>query len=1193
MATTHQTPARRSGAPTRQAAQPPTRRTTARPTPADLQRRLGNRGMAAVLGKSPTAPTGTTPRSLEGSVSKVTPPSAAPADRTGAPAPAAAMAAQPSPEAASETAPTALTTAETVGPGRTAPAMPASSAEHPAPSQSVIAAPDAAPTPASEPTPSPDEAVAPAVQAVIQRASRAAVHTPAPTAVAAAQAAAKQPSTEQQRSAAENTMGQLDAAQQQTQDFDRASFRDTLRKAIDAAVRQPTTEDEAKEVIATGGQKASQAMQGTLTTQTHAATGPLQDPAAAEAGPDPTTAQPAVPLVTEPVGTPPEPVSPAPVVPAPLPPERLDYSGHRGTTDAAMVEAGLTNDQLARGNEPEFAQTLQARSEAETHEAQIAPTYRAEEDARRETATGQAQEALTGGLMSVHQARSAAIGTVAQQQAGTQTKDEAKRQRITETIDRIKNQTRADVEQILLGMETEASRLFGDGLAAAEKAYDQAFEEAKGDALTWLSNWGDAWRQHIATALRKARDEYLLQVDLAIDKVAECVDRNLAAAKKRVVDGQRAVKDYVEGLDASVRSFGEEALAKVSSEFSAMADTIDSRKNALIDNLTNQYKASYERMSAREEDLRNANKSLWDHVYETTVGLVSKILAFKDMLLGVLGKAADVIEDIIADPIRFLKNLVDGVMLGLKNFLANIGKHLQKGLMDWLFGALAGAGIPMPEKFDLKGIVSVVLQVLGLTYANFRARAVKIVGEPIVASLETAAEVFIILLHEGIPGLWRFIKDEVAELKSMVLDAIYDFIQEKVITAGITWIIGLLNPASAFFKACKAIYDIIMFFINRGSQILILVNAIIDSMGAIAKGSIGVAAKYVEDSLGKAVPVAIGFLAGLLGLGDISESIRKVIDKAKKPVNDAIDWVITKAVALVKKIGNALSVKSKKETGPQGVKSQAADRFVELAGEEISLREAERLAASVLAELKPLGLKTLGIRQDEDEAVYVLHGAASNDEDLTVLAQGLKRVIMHAKVQVSGEESPEVGTIRIPKFSRISTTTEAGKIAGTRNASLLQPAPAPPGMRVRDDRAYRPYGALALEPKPGSGVLEIVGWSTGKPIRGENTSHAEHQFRVWYQHESYEWRYRRVKGIDIKISHSPCSMCVEDLLKVGMISRGAELTISWDRQFTGKNSIPEGQAKRLLETHWVVNLSHPIGDEKDVKYRPRKTGKGR
>ena len=43
--------------------------------------------------------------------------------------------------------------------------------------------------------------------------------------------------------------------------------------------------------------------------------------------------------------------------------------------------------------------------------------------------------------------------------------------------------------------------------------------------------------------------------------------------------------------------------------------------------------------------------------------------------------------------------------------------------MDWLFGALAGAGLQQPDTFDLKGIVSIVLQVLGLTYAWIRGEA--------------------------------------------------------------------------------------------------------------------------------------------------------------------------------------------------------------------------------------------------------------------------------------------------------------------------------------------------------------------------------------------------------------------------------------------------------------------------------------
>ena len=45
----------------------------------------------------------------------------------------------------------------------------------------------------------------------------------------------------------------------------------------------------------------------------------------------------------------------------------------------------------------------------------------------------------------------------------------------------------------------------------------------------------------------------------------------------------------------------------------------------------------------------------------------------------------------------------------------HIGEHLKKGLIDWIFGAVARAGIELPATFDLKGILSIVLQILGLT----------------------------------------------------------------------------------------------------------------------------------------------------------------------------------------------------------------------------------------------------------------------------------------------------------------------------------------------------------------------------------------------------------------------------------------------------------------------------------------------
>ena len=185
---------------------------------------------------------------------------------------------------------------------------------------------------------------------------------------------------------------------------------------------------------------------------------------------------------------------------------------------------------------------------------------------------------------------------------------------------------------------------------------------------------------------------------------------------------------------------------------------------------------------------------------------------------------------------------------------------------------------------------------------------VKLVGETVVAKLEQTVDVFKMLVTEGVAGLWKWIKDKIGDLEEMVIGGIKNFIIEKVIKAGITWLISLLNPAAAFIKACKAIYDIVMFFIERGAQIMDFVNSMLDSIGAIAKRQHRRVAEKVEDALAKALPLAICFLASLLGLGGISEKIRAIIEKVRKPITKAVDFVVMGAVKGAKKLfGGAAS----------------------------------------------------------------------------------------------------------------------------------------------------------------------------------------------------------------------------------------------------------------------------------------------
>ena len=829
-------------------------------------------------------------------------------------------------------------------------------------------------------------AIAPAASAVHQRAHTAKQHPPAHAAVGAAQAAAIHPQTEQSRGAAVQTVTGLAAAKPQA--VRREEFKARLRQAIADATPQPTTEAQADAVRKEGGAKASQSLKADLRAERDAAVGPMEAAATTEA---PVSGQPAPPVTelhVQPPGPAPARVPPDSVVPAPLPAERLDYTADREPTDRAMAQDDVTQDQLKKGNDPAFTPTLDSRATAEKHEATAAAHYRGQERAVQGAAHAEAAAALAYGLGGIQAGRIAHLGKVGGKQQDLKTRDALKRQEITNRITGIKNNTKNQVNAVLKQIDDEAPEIFGSGLARAEKAYDAAFEEAKGGIGTWLTTWGSRWERHITAALATARAEYMRQVDIAIDEVADLVDKKLKEAKDYVAAGRAEVDQFVDGLDGHLRQAGEAARAAVSGDFDAMAAQIDQHRDALVSKLAQQYKESYERMSAREEELREANKSLWQRVYDATVGLIKKIIAFKNMLLDVLARAAGVVSEIIHDPIGFLGNLVSAVMLGLKNFMAHIGAHLERGLMDWIFGALAGAGLQLPEAFDLKGIVSIILQVLGLTYANFRARAVAIVGEQVVAGIEHAAEVFKIFMTRGVSGIWEFIKEKVSDLKSMVLDAIFSFVKEKVIVAGVTWIIGLLNPVSAFFKACKAIYDIVMFFVDHAAEMLALVNAVIDSVSAIVKGNITAAAARVEDALAKAIPAAIGFLASLLGLGDPAKSVKETIEKAKSPVNKAIDWVITKAVALVKAAGKLLGFgKERGEEKDAGhpiydAVNQALDKELGQAAEVAHIRSA---ADTIFGRFQAKGLKKLDVENDEESGGVRIVAEASPQQR----AQGL------------------------------------------------------------------------------------------------------------------------------------------------------------------------------------------------------------
>jgi hypothetical protein len=821
----------------------------------------------------------------------------------------------PQKAAAQEAAPAQAAPLEAEAPSGAAPSKPAMKPEEAVAAKGPAGEKEAE---ANEVAPAVSPESNPDFQAVVKKtgevASKAGSHAPAAVKSAEAQAAAVGPSNEVSSKAA---AGQVQAmSQAQPKPFDRAAFKAALMQKI--ASITPKNLEEADKFKGSG--KAA-SLKADLTSQVERSKEQSQGDVKekVEQEPDRTSIEPkpVTPLPPAEAGAAPSSVNAAQASPKPAPPSEVSLQQGSSELDAKMSGSGVTDEQLEKSNEPSFKSALGAKNSAKQDAVDRPKEFRKEEQAEIAQAKSEMMASEKAELTAMHLGRSQQVAKVEGLQVNAKGKDEQERAKVSDHIQEIYNQTKAKVEARLKRLDDEVNSAFDKGAAEASSSFeeyvgkkmkdykDERYSGA-GGAILWASDKLFGMPEEVNRFYEEGRDLCTSKMDAVIDSIAALVESGLNESREEIANGKKQVEEYVNSQPAALRSVAEEAAGAIQSRFEELENSVNEKQNQLIDSLAKKYVESSQRIDARIQQMKAENKGLVDAAMEALSGVIETILKMKNMLLSTLARAASAIELIIADPIKFLGNLVAGVKQGLSNFLGKIGHYLMQGLLAWLFGALAEAGISLPESFDLKGILSLVLQVLGLTYANIRARAVKIVGERVVGALEKTAGIIYDVITKGPGVLWDWIKDKLGDLKSMILEPIKSFVQEKIIMAGITWLLGLLNPAGAFIKAVKAIYDIIMFFVERCSQIMALVNAVIDSVTAIAVGNISVAANLVEKALASAVPVVIGFLAALLGLGGISEKIKSVIEAIRAPINKAIDWVVGKAIELFKAAGKLL-----------------------------------------------------------------------------------------------------------------------------------------------------------------------------------------------------------------------------------------------------------------------------------------------
>ncbi len=732
-------------------------------------------------------------------------------------------------------------------------------------------------------------------------------HAPPSQEVGKAQAAAKGPSDDKAGQAKAAQVEKMAAAK--PGGFDKAAFIAAVKKAIAAAA--PKNLDEADKFATSGkadgvkGEVMSKVSEGKDTSAKS-----VKEESTKAPDPSAGAEKPVTPLAPEAAPQQPS-ANGGAAMPAPAPAEQVNFSGGPAEVDASMKDAQVTEEHLKKSNEPQLQEAAVAKKDAEVHAVAAPKTIRQNESQTLQQAQVGAGVDAKKALGAMTKDKTGAMSRIAGAKTDTKSKDEVERAKISGEINQIFDKTKSEVEGILNGLDGLVTKEFDAGEAQARSEFTakhksemEKYKDKRYSGPAGWVRWGEDLFSGLPAEANKIYDDakalYESKMTVVISKVADVIGGELDRAKTRIGLGRQQIKDYIASKPANLQKLAAEASKEMSGKFDQLESDVDSKQQSLVDDLASKYVEAKGKVDEEIKAEQENNKGFVAKAKDAVMGAIDTILKLKALFMGLLSKAASAFSKILEDPIKFISNFMSAVKQGFMSFASNILTHLKKGLLGWLFGALANAGIELPDSFDFKGILKLVGSILGLTWTNIKARIVKIapwVGK-VIDVIESKIEVFTILATQGIGGLWNWIKKQLSNLSELIITPIKEFVVEKIVTAGISWVLGMLNPAGALVKVVQALIGVVQWIMERGAALMDFVGTVIDAVSDIANGGVGGVPAKIEAALGKAVPLVIAFLANLLGLGGISDKIKSILKAVQAPINKALDFVIKGALKL-------------------------------------------------------------------------------------------------------------------------------------------------------------------------------------------------------------------------------------------------------------------------------------------------------
>ena len=285
--------------------------------------------------------------------------------------------------------------------------------------------------------------------------------------------------------------------------------------------------------------------------------------------------------------------------------------------------------------------------------------------------------------------------------------------------DAIRGKWDAGIDTISTEFESSLNRV--KGWLAERYADVGGFFNKLGDSVFGLPDW-------IVDDYTRAEAKFGKDAcDLALD-LSKTINGTLLAVDKIIQTAKQQIDDIFDALAKELPDWAAQQKASFDKDFASLRDNAHKQAADLQTDLRKNAFQSVQDARQKIQELRDATKSLIDQIEEAAEefakdpakfiinGLLKLVNIPPDAFWAVVAKVQRVVDDIAKDPLTFANNLVAAIGQGFKLFFNNIGTHLFQGLIDWLFSALGDVGVQAPPDTSLKSMVTLFLQVMGITW---------------------------------------------------------------------------------------------------------------------------------------------------------------------------------------------------------------------------------------------------------------------------------------------------------------------------------------------------------------------------------------------------------------------------------------------------------------------------------------------